>query len=88
MVMYFSHALSTIDINALEKSQNGRPLPRGIALRVRSESYAWLAGSSLDAADFRGWETDDAKFNDQVDRVIRALRADEGAIEPPPPFRL
>jgi len=86
--MYFSHALSTIDINALEKSQNGRPLPRGIALRVRSESYAWLAGSSLDAADFRNWQNDESKFNDQVNRVIKALRADEGAIETPPPSRL
>jgi hypothetical protein len=39
------------------------------------------------AANFQGWATDNAIFDREIERVIKALRTDEGR-EPPPPTRL
>ena len=40
------------------------------------------------AANFVGWEKDNALFDRELDKVIRALRTGEGGREKPPPAKL
>jgi TIR domain len=87
---------------ALQK-ERGKPVRKLIPLNLDGYMFSdeWDLGvlaneiRSRVAADFRDWEEPSPRgsqassnFAQQIDRVIRALRADEGAREPPPPSKL
>jgi hypothetical protein len=75
------------------RKEKGKPVHKLIPLNLDGYMFtdAWDLGvmaneiRSRVAADFRDWEKRNSNFAQQVDRLIKALRADEGARELPPP---
>jgi hypothetical protein len=78
------------------RKERGKPVFKLIPLNLDGYMFTAQCDLGVLANEIRGvslrisgvGKTDGAKFNDQVNRVIKALRADEWAIEQPPPSRL
>ena len=87
---------TTLEKERALRKERGKPVHKLIPLNLDGYMFTdeWDLGvlaneiRSRVAADFRDWEKPSSNFAQQVDRVIKALRADEGAREMPPPSKL
>ncbi|HYP42259.1 MAG TPA: toll/interleukin-1 receptor domain-containing protein [Chloroflexia bacterium] len=77
---------------ALMKERGKRVLAL-IPLNLDGHLFRWENGKAQQvknrlAADFRGWEKDNSIFEEQVERVVKALQTGDTGREPPPMPRL
>jgi uncharacterized protein YjbI with pentapeptide repeats len=73
--------------------ERGRKVLVLIPLNLDGFLFQWTSGKAEEvksrlAADFTGWKRSHTRFERTFERVVQALRADEGAREAPPPPRL
>ena len=80
---------------AFEKEQDlhkerGKEVLAIIPLNLDGHLFDWDGSHAATlrkrlAADFTDWETDNAKFEEQFEKVVKALRSDDAARKPAPP---
>ncbi len=73
--------------------ERGRKALSLIPLNLDGYLFSWDAGKADEvksrlAADFTGWESDNDKFEEQFERLVKALRTDKAGREKPPKSRL
>jgi uncharacterized protein YjbI with pentapeptide repeats len=73
--------------------ERGKKVLALVPLNLDGHLFTWQSGKTSEvrsrlAADFTGWETNNTVFESQLERLVRALRVDEGGHETPPPSRL
>lgn len=70
--------------------ERGTKIRALIPLNLDGALWKWRDGKadqvrSRLVADFTGWEHDNAKFEHELERLVKALRTDEGREDPPTP---